>query len=187
MTIPKIDLLPDETIIWDAPIDSQLMNAANNKGRMMYGGAALAMLLLALYLLLLFANGFWGANENVGSARLVATVITGPAILVALVAIWAFVERYRMIGAHTMPAHYVVTNQRSISLKTDGDIFDDIAHADISHTSIDGKSETQVLLLARAAQEDVKDEDRKPPFLFVHLEDLNAVKALIDRHIPEDD
>lgn len=186
MPVPKIDLQPDETVIWDAPIDSQLMNAANNKGRMMYGGAALAMLLLALYLLLLFANGFWGANENIRSARLVATVITGPAILVALVAVWSFVERFRMIGAHTMPAHYIVTNQRAISLRANGETFDDIANVDISHTSIDGKSDTQVLLLARVATDDASDEERKPPFIFVHLEDLEAVKTLIDRHIPED-
>ncbi len=193
MSIPKLDLHPNENIIWDAPIDSQIMNAINNKGRLIYGGLAAAMLILALYLLLLFANGFWGANENAGSARLIATIITGPAILVALVALWAFVERFKLIGAHSMPAHYFITDQRAISMRDNAEIFDEINMADISHTSIDGQGETQILMLARSAddadendQTNAETQERKSPFLFVHLEDLEAVKKLVDQYIPND-
>lgn len=185
MTRPAFDLKTDEHIIWDAPIDDQLMSSANNKSRLIYGGGSIAMVVLALYLLLLFINGFWGANEDTRSARLVATLITGPGILVALIALWAFIERLRLIGPHTMPSHYFVTNHRIVSTKEDGEFFDEIDNTDISHTSIDGQSQTQILIVARTTSD--KEEERKPPFLFIHLEDLNAVKALVDQHIPNDE
>ena len=186
MTQPNIDLQPDEKIIWHAPIDTQIMNSINNKSRLIYGSLALAMLLLALYMMILFANGFWGATENVRTSRLIATVVTGPAVLVALVAFWAFVERFKLTGSHTMPAHYFVTNQRAISARDNGEIFDEVDVAEISHTQIDGQGQTQLLMLARSNDEKAEDEDRKPPFLFVHLEDLQAVKALVDNLLTND-
>ncbi len=185
MSIPKIDLRQDETILWDAPIDTQIMNKINNNSRLVYAILATSMLLLALYLMILFANGFWGANENVRNSRLIATIVTAPAVLVSLVALWAFIERFRLIGSHTMPAHYFVTNQRAISVKDTDELFDEINLADVSHTSIDGQSETQILMLARTAS-DKDEEERKPPFLFIHLEDLNAVKTLVDQQIVND-
>ncbi len=184
MNHPHIDLKPEEEIIWNAPIDTQIMNGINYRSRLIYGSLAGAMLLLALYMLILFANGFWGVTENVRTSRLIATVITGPAVLIALVALWAFVERFRLTGSHTMPSHYFVTNQRAISTRDNGEIFDEVDVSEISHTQIDGQGQTQLLMLARSNDESDTDEARKPPFLFVHLEDLQAVKALVDGFLP---